>query len=222
MKAMILAAGFGTRLKPITDKMPKALVEYRGGPMILYQIERLRSAGIDEIVVNAHHFSEQILDYFSKNRFGIDGCVLIEDEILGTGGGILNAREFLAGDGSFLVINVDVETDMDLGQMIIYHDEKKPLATIAVQKRKTSRYLEFDEGMRLKGRATDNSAQKDLYAFNGIHVISDEFFRLGLKEGFSDIIELYLKTIADGSHFVAGYDAGESLFRDLGKKENLV
>ncbi len=222
MKAMILAAGFGTRLKPFTDKQPKALLQYRGKPMILHQIERLQKAGIEEIVVNAHHFSEQMINYFSLNKFGIPGSLITEEEILGTGGGILNAHELLAGKGPFMVINVDIDTDMDLKRMMLHHESHKPLATIAVQKRKSGRYLEFTTDMHLRSRETDESDKKSLYAFNGIHIISEEFFSLGFGEGYSDILDLYFKAVAGGGRFVSGYDAGHCNFRDLGKTANLL
>lgn len=222
MKAMILAAGFGTRLKPFTETHPKALIPYHGKPMILHQIERLKKAGIDEIIVNAHHFSEQIIDYFSNNKFGIRGSVITEEDILGTGGGILNAKELLIGGGSFVVINVDVDTDMNLNRMLIHHDSVSPLATIAVQKRKSGRYLEFTPDMRLKSRQNEDSDEKNLFAFNGIHVISDEFLGMGFEEGFSDILNLYFEAIKDKGHYVSGYDAGDCMFKDLGKTENLL
>lgn len=222
MKAMILAAGFGTRLKPFTETHPKALIPYHGKPMILHQIERLKKAGIDEIIVNAHHFSEQIIDYFSNNKFGIKGSVITEEDILGTGGGILNAKELLMGGGSFVVINVDVDTDMNLNRMLIHHDSVSPLATIAVQKRKSGRYLEFTPDMRLKSRQNEDSDEKNLFAFNGIHVISDEFLGMGFEEGFSDILNLYFEAIKDKGHYVSGYDAGDCMFKDLGKTENLL
>ncbi|MBK6878882.1 MAG: NTP transferase domain-containing protein [Ignavibacteria bacterium] len=222
MKAMILAAGFGTRLKPFTETHPKALIPYHGKPMILHQIERLKKAGVDEIIVNAHHFSEQIIDYFSNNRFGIKGSVITEEEILGTGGGVLNAKELLMGGGSFIVINVDVDTDMNLNRMLIHHESVSPLATIAVQKRKSGRYLEFTADMRLKSRQNDESAEKNLFAFNGIHVISDEFLGMGFREGFSDILNLYFDAIKEKEHFISGYDAGDCMFKDLGKTENLL
>ena len=222
MKAMILAAGFGTRLKPFTDKEPKALLKYRGKPMILHQIERLKNAGIDEIVVNTHHHAEQVLKFFSENKFGVAGSVITEDEILGTGGGILNARELLAGKGPFMVINVDIDTDMDLKRMMLHHESVQPFATIAVQKRKSGRYLEFTPDMKLKSRENELSEKDSLYAFNGIHIISEEFFSAGLTEGYSDILDLYFKAVSGGKRFVSGYDAGDCIFRDLGKTANLL
>ncbi|HMS34373.1 MAG TPA: nucleotidyltransferase family protein [Ignavibacteria bacterium] len=222
MKAMILSAGFGTRLEHYTDKIPKALVPYRNIPMINHQIERLKKIGAEEIVVNAHHHSNVILDYFAKNNFGENITVIIEEEILGTGGGILNAEDYFRDEEYFLVMNVDIETDMDLNQMILYHQSKKPFATIAVQKRKTRRYLEFDNEMKLTGRANENSDVSNEYAFNGIHIISKRIFNQGYGVKFEDILEIYFNVIKGKKEFVSGYDCGESTFKDLGKIENLL
>lgn len=221
MKAMILSAGFGTRLKQYTDEIPKALVPYRNVPMINYQIDILKKIGISEIIVNAHHHSEKISDYFLENNFGINVTVIKEEDILGTGGGILNAKEYLKDENHFLVINVDIETDMDFRGMINFHESKNPFATLAVQKRITRRYLEFDRGMRLLRRAQENTDTENEYAFNGIHIISKRIFEKGFEVKFEDILEIYFEVIKGKSEFVLGYDAGESTFKDLGKVENL-
>ncbi len=220
MKGMILAAGFGTRLRPLTDTQPKALVSYRGKPLVVHQIERLMNAGITEIVINAHHFSEQVVDFFVRNKFDADISVIVENEILGTGGGIFNASDHLRGS-DFAVVNVDVETDMSLSDMVLNHNSRKPLATLAVQRRRSGRYLEFSREMKLMRREADDSAKDRLFAFNGIHVISGEFFSLGFESGFSDILDLYFRAIESGKT-VSGFDAGECSFRDLGKTENLL
>ena len=166
MKAMILAAGFGTRLKPLTDTIPKALVEYKGKPLIVRLIEKLQSAGISEIVINAHHFSDKMRDFFSENDFGVKITVITEKEILGTGGGILNAAGFLRDEDFFTVINVDVESDIDLSKMTEFHESNNlPLATMLVQKRKTVRYLCFDDEMIFKGRANEHTNEKNKFAY---------------------------------------------------------
>ena len=151
MKAMILSAGFGTRLKPLTNDTPKALIKYKGSPMIDQQIERLKNANITEITVNAHHLHEKISDYFFKNDFGVKINVIIEKDILGTGGGILNAEKYFYNEDSFLVINADIDTDINLTDLIKHHSLTDSFATLAVQKRKSKKYLEFDKGMLLKG-----------------------------------------------------------------------
>jgi len=221
MKAMILSAGFGTRLAPYTDSLPKALIRHKNLPMINYQIEMLKKNGVNEIIVNAHHHYQKIIDYFSEFDFGINVNIIVENEILGTGGGILNASNYLKNEKFFIVINVDVETGLDLSGMIKYHKSFQPLATLAIQKRETKRYLEFDGQMNLKGRETDKSDKKNLYAFNGIHIISNEIFKKNPEVKFEDILNIYFNLIKNGKGFVRGYDAGESSYKDLGKLENL-
>jgi len=218
-KAMILAAGFGTRLKPLTDSIPKALVPFRNGTMISYQIEKLKRYGITNITVNAHHFAEQIEEYFLENHFGVSINVIKEDVILGTGGGILNAEKYL-NDGinaAFLAINVDVFTDFDFEKIIDYHISSANLATLLVQKRKTSRYLELDKEMELTGRVKCEILEDNFFAFNGVHIISNEIFRLGYPVKYLDIIDIYLDTERMHGRTVKGYDSGDSLFVDIGK-----
>lgn len=222
MKAMILSAGFGTRLQPLTNDTPKALVRYKGSPMIDHQIERLKNANINEIIVNAHHLHEKISDYFFKNDFGVKINVIVEKEILGTGGGILNAEKYFDKEDSFLVINADVDTDIDLTDLIRHHSLTDPFATLAVQKRKSKKYLEFDKNMQLKGRENNSSSADDLYAFNGIHVISKRIFLKGSQVKFCNILDLYFEVISSGKkEYVTGYDCGNSSFKDIGKIENL-
>jgi len=222
MKAMILSAGYGKRLKPLTDNLPKALVNYKNVPMINHQIERLKKAGITEIIVNAHHLAEKIIEYFSKNDFGMKIHVIKENEILGTGGGILNAKKFFETEKFFLAVNADIETDFNLTKLIEFHKRSEPLASLLVQKRKSSRYLEFDSNMNLLGRENENSSAENLFAFNGIHVISNKIFSLNYEIKFEDIINLYLEAIKSEGNFVKGFDAGKCVFMDLGKPENLL
>ena len=218
---MILAAGFGTRLKPHTDKIPKALIPYRSKPMIDYQIERLKKLNAHEIIINAHHHSKMIEEYFKKNDFGVKINVLVEKEILGTGGGILNAEDFLRDEDYFIVINVDVITDMNIQRMIEFHKRKKPFTTIAIQKRKTSRYLEFENGKRLIGKENKNSKKENLYAFNGIHIISRRIYEKDYEIKFRGILEIYFDLIRKKEETILGFDAGKSSFKDIGKIENL-
>jgi N-acetyl-alpha-D-muramate 1-phosphate uridylyltransferase len=219
MKAMILAAGFGTRLKPLTDSTPKALVHFLNEPLVNYQIKKLINFGFDEIVINAHHIAGMISEYFKKNTFGIKINVIEEAEILGTGGGILNAKEFLKNEDFFLVINVDVFTDFDFREIIKFHKKNNPLASIAVQKRVTKRHLEFDGNMKLVGRENENSIKENLYAFNGIHIVSNNIFT-GRKIEYLDIFDLYLELMKK-PEAVYGYDVKNSSFMDLGKIDNL-
>ena len=153
MKAMIFAAGLGTRLRPLTDNMPKALVPVAGKPMLERVILRLKEAGFNEITVNIHHFGEQIIDFLrAHDNFGTE--IHISDErgmLLDTGGGIKKARPFLDGQEPFLVHNADILTDIDLAGLYRHHLESDAESTLLVSERKTSRYLLFDDDYHLHG-----------------------------------------------------------------------
>jgi N-acetyl-alpha-D-muramate 1-phosphate uridylyltransferase len=220
MKAMILAAGLGTRLKPITDSIPKALVHHNGKTLLQIQIEKLISSGAEVIVINTHHLAEKIIDYINNNNFGIPIHIIKEEVILGTGGGVLNAVEYLKNSGSFIVVNADIETNFDYKQLYNFHLNHYCLASLAVQKRKTSRYLLFDENNNLISRTGVINVPGNVYAFNGLHVISDKIFGYNFKIEYCDIIDLYLKLAKEGEK-IKSYDVGNSFFKDLGKKENL-
>lgn len=219
-KAMILAAGFGTRLKPFTDSMPKPLFPFREGTIVSYQIEKLKSYGAKEIVINAHHFHDKIVEYFQNNDFGIKIDIIIEDDILGTGGGILNARQYLETEDYFLVLNVDVFTDFNFALIDEAFKKSDSLAMLAVQKRKTSRYLEFDEDFRLIRRVKTEIPDNNHFAFNGIHAISSKIFQLESVRGYKDIIDLYLELSGRGET-ITGFNTGSCYFIDLGKTENI-
>ena len=190
MKAMIFAAGLGTRLQPLTLTMPKALVPMRGKPMLQHVIEHLRDAGFNDIVVNVHHFGEQIIDFLSANHnFGIDIHVSDErDLLLDTGGGILKAREWLDGDEPFLVHNADILTNLDLRKFYNKHVESGADATLLVKSRKTQRYLVFNqENTKLCGwinKSTGETRPQGFVpadnqvelAFGGVHMISPTIF----------------------------------------------
>lgn len=216
---MILAAGFGTRLKPVTENIPKALVMHKGKTLLHTQIEKLKALEVKEIIINTHHFPQQIEQYISDNDFNIPIKLIHEEEILGTGGAVLNAKEFLQNDDFFILLNVDIDSDMDIGKLILAHLSKKPLATLAVQKRETKRKLEFDKNMNLVGRQNERSDQNRLFAFNGLHIISSDFFNKDLPVKFSDIINLYEKLIINDR--VRGYEFKDVNFMDIGKIENL-
>ncbi|MBO5418547.1 MAG: NTP transferase domain-containing protein [Bacteroidales bacterium] len=189
MKAMIFAAGLGTRLKPMTDTMPKALVPVCGKPLISHVIEKLESAGIDGLVVNVHHFADMLEEWLSQNR----PSVSISDErecLLETGGAVLNARPYLDGHGEFLIHNVDILSDLDVAGFVAAV-RPDAMATLLVSDRKTSRYLLFEpESMRLAGwmnvstgevRSPYEGLAPEKYvalAFSGIHVMSDKVFPL--------------------------------------------
>lgn len=215
---MILAAGFGTRLKPLTDEMPKALIEHKGSPMILNTIEYLKKFGVTNIVINTLHHSNKMNEFFAQNEFGCSIELLHEKEILGTGGGILNASSLLSKEDFFVVMNADIESNFDLTGAVNYHQSQNPFATLVVQDRSTTRKLSFDEDMNLTGRASEGDENK--FAFNGIHIISNEIFNCGYETGFMDIIDIYINEAGNG-RIIKGYDAGNSYFTDLGKIENL-
>lgn len=222
MKGMILAAGYGTRLKPLTDKTPKALIEYKSKPLILYQIQRLKNIGINDITVNTHHYAKMIKEYLDSisEKLGINFNITYEPEILGTGGGIINAGNFLKNSEYSVICNVDIYTDFNLIEIIDYHIKRNPLATILVQKRKTTKYILLDNFMKLISRGNTNLQGENHFAFNGIHIISKKFFELNLPIKCCDIIDVYLDLIKKGFEII-GFDAGGTKFKDLGKLENL-
>ncbi|MDE3110045.1 MAG: nucleotidyltransferase family protein [Acidobacteriota bacterium] len=235
MKAMVLAAGLGTRLRPLTDDRPKALVEVAGKTMLEIVLERLRSFEIREVIVNAHHFGGQIAAYLKENRdFGMRIEISYEEILLDTGGGLKKAAPFfLAGaaglDQPFILHNVDVISAIDLRRMIQAHQASGALATLAVQERETSRYLLFDEQMQLRGRRSGSNANDELVAastravplaFCGIHVISPRIFSLMTEQGAFSIIDVYLR-LAAAREKVMAFRADEYYWRDLGKPEQV-
>ncbi len=230
MKAMILAAGLGTRLRPLTDSLPKALVPLAGKPLLAHVIERLRAAGVDEIIINVHHFAEMIMDYVKQqNRFGIRIEFSREETLLNTGGGLKQAAWFFDDGRPFFLHNVDVLTDLDLQEMLAFHQRKQPLATLAVRDRKTSRYLLFDEEGRLAGWRSLKSKKEILarkveaplpLSFMGIHVISPRLLERLQEEGAFSIVDAYLRLAAEGET-ILGYRGDRARWMDLGRLENL-
>ena len=234
MKAMILAAGLGTRLRPLTDDRPKALVEIDGRTLLEMMLTRLRSVGVSEVIINVHHFADMIVGYLKTNdNFGMLIEVSREDALLDTGGGLKKAAPFfLEGGGGpepFLLHNVDVLSTIDLGQMLRAHEERDALATLAVQRRETSRRLLFDEQLQLCGRRAGREGLLQLIrrverpeelAFCGIHVISHRFLRMMTEEGVFSILTPYLRLAAQGEKLV-GYRADEYYWRDLGKPDQV-
>ena len=205
-RAMIFAAGLGTRLKPLTDTMPKALVRVGGKPLIEHVVDKLKASGFGRIVVNVHHFAPQVVDYLQENgNFGVD--ILVSDEsamLLDTGGGLKKAEPLFLPDAPVLIHNVDILSNVDLGWLYGEHGAND--ATLLVSERKTKRYLLFDDGMRLMGWTNVETGEvkspySDLdvnackmYAFSGIHVFSPRLFTLmaAFPEKFG-IIDFYLK-----------------------------
>ena len=235
MKAMILAAGLGTRLRPLTDDRPKALVEVGGRTLLEITLARLRTFGIREVIVNVHHFADMVVDYFKANQnFGMRIEVSREDVLLDTGGGLKRAAWFFLEDATdrdqpFLLHNVDVLSTIDIAAMVRFHNEQRALATLAVQDRKSSRYLLLDEQLQLCGRRFEREDRTELarpaqplqaLAFSGIHVISPRLLSLMTGDGAFSIIDAYLRLAASGEG-IAAYRADGSYWRDLGTFDSL-
>ncbi|HEX9973878.1 MAG TPA: sugar phosphate nucleotidyltransferase, partial [bacterium] len=206
MKAMILAAGYGTRLQPLTNRTPKALVEIDGIPMLQLIIVKLINTGVDEIIINTHHFADQIAAFLHSNdNFRIRVELSHEDQILGTGGGLKKAEYFFDDNQPFFLHNVDILSTIDLRQMYRYHQDNGAMATLAIQQRDTSRGFIVDEQNRICGHEDkDNQrirlkrlpqGKTQFMAFCGIHVISPEIFPFITETGRFSIIDSYLKLI---------------------------
>jgi NDP-sugar pyrophosphorylase family protein len=236
MKAMILAAGLGTRLRPLTDDRPKALVEVAGRTLLEMTLARLRSFGIREVIINVHHFADMVVEYLkANNNFGMRIEISREDVLLDTGGGLKNAAWFFregagGSEEPFFVHNVDVLSTIDLARMTQFHKESHALATLAVQGRETSRYLLFEKKNELCGRrsggdqqpeAVRSSQQTQALAFSGIHMISPRLLPLLTEQGVFSIIDSYLRLARQGERIMA-FRADEFYWRDLGKPENLA
>ena len=220
MKAMILAAGLGTRLRPLTDTRPKALVELKGRTLLEITLSRLREFGVSDVIVNVHHFADMIVDYLkAHDNFGMRIEVSREDVLLDTGGGLKKAAWFFEdSDEPFILHNVDVISTIDLHRMVQFHVDNASLATLAVQDRKTSRYLLFDDQHQLRGRSSTRDPQA--LAFSGIHVISPRLLPMIEEEGVFSITTSYLNLAARGEKILA-FRADEYHWRDLGKPEDL-
>jgi len=233
MKAMIFAAGLGTRLKPLTDSMPKALVEINGKPLLEHVLLKLISSGFDEIIINVHHFPEQIVSFLkSKNNFGVR--IEISDEsggLLDTGGGIRKAQWFFDDGKPFLVHNVDILSNLDLSLFYHSHLENNCLGSLIVSSRDTFRYLLFNQDLILKGWINEKTAEirpSDLLmpssyrklAFSGIQILHPQVFKLmdNHPDKFS-VIDFYLQHLADNSFY--GYIPGNYKMMDVGKLNSI-
>jgi NDP-sugar pyrophosphorylase family protein len=252
MKAMILAAGLGTRLRPLTDDRPKALVDVAGKTLLEITLTRLRSFGVRDVIINVHHFADMIVGYLKFNEnFGMHIEISREDDLLlDTGGGLKKAAWFFlengaADDDPFILHNVDVLSNIDLRRMLAFHLEKRALATLMVQERKTSRYLLFDEEFLLCGRRSAllrpqqgttgragapredwpyelarSAANLKALAFSGIHIISPRLLPMMTEQGAFSIIATYLRLAAEGERIVA-FRADDAYWRDLGNLDSL-
>jgi NDP-sugar pyrophosphorylase family protein len=232
MKAMILAAGLGTRLRPLTDHRPKALVEVGGRTMLEIALARLRFFGIHDVIVNAHHFAGMVVNYLqARDNFGMRIEVSREEVLLDTGGGLKKAAHFFLENSSgepFVLHNVDVISAVDLRKMLQLHADRRALATLAVQQRDSSRLLLFDESLRLCGRLIGQPGEivrpappLQALAFCGIHIISPRLLALMTEEGAFSIISTYLRLASAGEPILA-FRADEYYWRDLGKSADLA
>ena len=244
MKAMVLAAGLGTRLRPLTNDRPKALVEVSGRTLLEITLTRLRDFGIHDVIINIHHYADMVMDHVkAAGNFGMHIEFSREDVLLDTGGGLKKAAWFLGESGDprgnlsananpdepFILHNVDVISNIDLQRMVEVHKQSAALATLAVQDRKTSRYLLFNDHLQLCGRRFVKEDKTEIVrpsqnmselAFTGIHVISPRIFPLLTEDGIFSIIPAYLRLAAQGEKIQA-FRADEYYWRDLGKPENI-
>lgn len=227
MKAMIFAAGLGTRLQPITNNCPKALIKLNGKPLIWYAVNKLIGCGVTQIVVNIHHFGEQIIDYFKENCFNVP--IFFSDErdfLLDTGGGLSKAREYLQDSSTIIAYNADIISAVDLKKVIEFHQQHQPLATLVVRHRETSRYLHFDDEMHLSGWKNIETGEEKIstqkfytsnkFAFSGIQVLSPELFDLITETGKFSVVDLYLRLAKE--HAIKGFLDQSEYWLDLGKQ----
>jgi NDP-sugar pyrophosphorylase family protein len=231
MKAMIPAAGLGTRLKPWTDHHPKSLAVVNGKPLLQRNVEYLQSFGIRDVIVNVHHFADQIIKAIDDNK-GWGSNITISDErndVLETGGGLKKAAWYFEKETEFVLMNADVLTDMPLNEMIAYHQSLRPLATLAVSNRTSSRYFVFNSAANLCGwkntkTGEEKTVREELFglqekAFSGIHVIDTSIFNLIQREGKFSMVDVYLDLASE--YAIKYFDHSEYKFIDVGKPESI-
>jgi NDP-sugar pyrophosphorylase family protein len=232
---MVLAAGLGTRLQPLTNDRPKALVEVAGHTLLELTLARLKSYGIVEVIINTHHLADKVAHYLSEHdNFGMRIEISREELLLDTGGGLKRAAHFFTGNEArnepFLLHNVDVLSDIDFASMLRHHRDTGALATLAVQDRPTSRYLLFDEAGRLCGRRSGldgpieqvrEARELRPRAFSGIHIISPRIFDLMSELGVFSIIPVYLRLATAGESIIS-FPSDRFYWRDLGRLEQIA
>ncbi len=230
MKAMILAAGLGTRLHPLTDFKPKALVDIGGYTMLELSIRFLKKFVINEIVVNVHHFADQIIQYLEEKKgFGLKYAISDErDMLMDTGGAIVKAGKLLDGNEPFILMGADILTNLDLDAMIRYHLMNKPLITLAVKERNTSRSLLFDKTMRLVGwrdnssgliRGENIDSSGFALGFSVVQIIEPAIFPLIVETGAFSLIDLYLR-LAESQRII-GFRHDESIWLEFGRADKI-
>lgn len=230
MKAMIFAAGLGTRLKPFTNEHPKALAPINNRTLLEWSIRYLQQYDIHEVIVNVHHFADQIIDTLKEND-GFGSHYTISDEramVLETGGGLKFAHRFFEHEKALLVMNVDILTNLNLHRLIAFHEKEQAAATLAVTKRSSSRHLLFNENMQLcawentqtkEQKIARNESNLQPYAFSGIQIIGNELLHAMHHEGKFSIIDEYLYQAQQ--HSIVGFDHSGDTLIDVGKPESL-
>ena len=228
---MVFSAGLGTRFKPWTDTHPKALALVNGKPLLQHNIEYLQKYGITDVVVNVHHFADQIIEAVIKNN-GWGSNVLISDErneVLETGGGLLKAKDLLQNGEPFITLNADFLTDLNIDDLITFHKNKNALISFGITSRKTSRYFLFDEENRLCGWRNTNTGEEKIsivkenlkqMAYSCVVVFQPQIFELIPQRGKFSLVETYLSLAAD--HPIYGYDHSGDKLVDVGKPESVA
>ena len=225
---MVLAAGVGSRLRPLTDSTPKALVDVGGRPLIELVIRRLKRAGVDSVVVNAFHLADKLEAFLKGADLGVRVTVSREDVLLDTGGGLKNAARFLQGGEPFFLHNVDVVTAIDLGALYAAHRASGALATLAVRRRPSSRQLLFDAAGRLRGREADGrlqwagepAPQAERLAYDGVQVVSPALLPRLTEDGVFPILSAYLRLASEGADLRA-FRSDAWAWADVGSPEKL-
>ena len=229
-KAMIFSAGLGTRFKPWTDSHPKALALVNGKSLLQRNIEYLQKYNITDVVINVHHFADQLIDEVLRNK-GWGSNIMFSDEkkeLLETGGGLLNARPLLEGSKPFVTINADILTDLNINDLLHYHQDKRALISFGITDRKTSRYFLFDDDNRLCGWRNVNSGEEIIAiekpglhhaAYSCVVVFEPSIFDLVPQRGKFSLVETYLSLAPD--HMIAGYDHSGGKLVDVGKPESV-
>ena len=231
MKAMVFAAGLGTRLLNETSAKPKALVEIGGKPLLQHAIEKLKNEGVTEVVVNVHHFSNLVIDFIKSKDFGIPIHISDEsDKLLDTGGGLKKAAHFFSGDSPVIIYNVDILGNINLTKVVDEHVKSGAIATLVVRNRQTQRYFKFDKNNQLVGwinkqtgeskvSRPDTFEESTALAFSGIHIIDPQLFNLMPKDEKFSITNFYLELAK--THQINGFLDESEIWMDVGKPEQL-
>jgi N-acetyl-alpha-D-muramate 1-phosphate uridylyltransferase len=234
MKAIIFTAGLGTRFKPWTDKRPKALAIVNSKSLLQHNIEYLQQYGIRDIIINVHHFADQVLTTLKENN-NWGSNILISDEtelLLETGGGLLKAKSLFTPGEKFITCNVDILTNLDLNKFIHFHEQNKPLISLAVTNRQSSRYFLFNSENRLCGwRNTKTGEEKisidekgpERKAYSAVAIFEYDVFRLMEEHGFAgkfSLVDVYLSLAKE--HIILGYDHSGDKLVDVGKPESVA